>query len=95
MLQSLIICHCCFNINDQQTSTTRGRRPFRFENKWVKDEICQRNVVGSWKDGTINSFTELAGLVDRCGILLSKWNKKVFGNLQFKIKQKKLEIDRV
>ena len=62
---------------------------------WVKDKDCQRVILESWNGGTFSSFIKLSRLVERCDHSLTKWNKEVYGNLQYKIKQKQLEIEKL
>ena len=69
------------------------KRPFRFENMWTKKAECQKVISESWNGFLICSCEDLAQTVQRCGNRLANWNKHYFGNFQYRIKQKKLEVE--
>ena len=58
-----------------------------------KKAECQKVISESWNGFSICSCEDLAQTVQRCGNRLANWNKHYFGNLQYRIKQKKLEIE--
>jgi hypothetical protein len=61
----------------------RGRRPFRFENMWLKAEGFVDQVKGWWESyqfsGTLNFI--LAHKLKALKSDLKKWNEEVFGNV--------------
>ncbi|XP_059627963.1 uncharacterized protein LOC132270774 [Cornus florida] len=65
----------------------RSRRtPFRFENMWLRVEDFQEKVQSWWETTTFTGFTSYV-LAKKFQILkseLKKWNKEVFGNLEWK-----------
>ena len=63
-----------------------AKKPFQFENMWVRHSGCEDIVKESWKSMAISNFKDLATGVQQCGKLLSKWNTEVFGNISHKIK---------
>ena len=61
----------------------------------MNNKECQKVTLEGWNGGSINNSIDLVGSVERCGHLLAKWNKDVFGNLQHKIKQKQMEMEKL
>jgi len=63
---------------------SRGRRPFKFENMWLKEEGFV-GLVKQWWDSY--SFQGLSSFVLACKLKalkqdLKKWNDEVFGNIE-------------
>ena len=81
-----------FHISNMQQMKATFKRPFRFENMWVKEEECQRVISENWNGSAIRSFKELVDSVKRCGHHLAKWNRENFGNWEYQIKQKKVKV---
>ncbi|CAA7042858.1 unnamed protein product [Microthlaspi erraticum] len=67
------------------TRGNAGRRPFRFEAAWLKHSDFKQLVLTSWK-GDISTPKAL----DSLRIILKKWNREVFGDVQ-KRKEKLLD----
>ncbi|KAL8502166.1 hypothetical protein ACS0TY_021325 [Phlomoides rotata] len=64
---------------------------FRFEKLWLEKEGCLDVVEGGWNKEDISiSFTDR---VNRCSAHLSKWNRRVFGNIKKKIQIVKANLD--
>ena len=70
-------------------SFQRGRRPFRFENMWLKDEGFVERVRSWWESynvlGAPNFF--LANKLKLLKNDLKKWNVEVFGNVEDRVKK--------
>ena len=43
----------------------------------------------------IFGFDDLAAEVNHCGKLLTSWNKKVFGNIRYRLQQKTKELEKI
>ena len=75
----------------------RGKRPFRFENMWLKAEGLGEMVRGWWEsyqfDGT-PSFI-LAKKLKALKIDLKKWNEDVFGNVEYKRQQLMIQLNQL
>lgn len=73
----------------------RGKRPFRFENMWLKAEGFDEMVCGWWEayqfDGT-PSFILTRKLKD-LKLDLKKWNAEVFGNVEHKRTQLMMQLN--
>ena len=72
--------------NQPLCQINRRKRSFRFENMWIRHEGCEVVISAGWKKNRISNFEVLLKGVQQCRISLSKWNKDVFGNIQYKIK---------
>jgi hypothetical protein len=77
---------------------SRGRRPFRFENMWLKAEGFMEQVKKWWEAyqfyGTPSYI--LAHKLKALKLDLKRWNEEVFGNVSFKRKllfEKLTEMD--
>ena len=65
-------------------SFQRGRRPFRFENMWLKDEGFVERVRSWWDSYNILGAPSFV-LANKLKLLkndLKKWNVEVFGNVE-------------
>jgi hypothetical protein len=65
-------------------NVSRGRRPFKFENMWLKEEGFV-GLVKQWWDSY--SFQDSSSFVLACKLKalkqdLKKWNDEVFGNIE-------------
>ena len=66
---------------------SRSRRPFRFENMWLKADGFKERVKEWWNSYT---FYGIPGFIMACKLKvvkvdLKKWNEEVFGNVGVKI----------
>ena len=61
----------------------------------VRHDGCEAIITEGWKKDKITNFEELAKGVEQCGSLLTKWNKEVFENIQYYIKQKESELEKL
>ena len=84
-----------FQISDFQKPISNVRRSFKFENMWLEDEGCRHTIAASWKGVSVSNFTELVGIIERCGRRLVKWNKETYGNIGYQIKAKRLELEKM
>ena len=67
----------------------RGRRPFRFENMWLKDEGFVERVRSWWESYHVHGAPSFV-LANKLKLLkndLKKWNVEVFGNVEERGKQ--------
>ncbi|XP_030970526.1 uncharacterized protein LOC115990899 [Quercus lobata] len=67
----------------------RGRRPFRFENMWLKDEGFVERVRSWWESYHLQGAPSFV-LANKLKLLkhdLKKWNVEVFGNVEERGKQ--------
>jgi hypothetical protein len=75
----------------------RGKRPFRFENMWLKAEGFGEMVRGWWEsyqfDGT-PSFI-LVKKLKALKIDLKKWSEEVFGNVEYKRQQLMIQLNQL
>ena len=65
-------------------SFQRGRRPFRFENMWLKDDGFVERVRSWWDSYNILGASSFV-LANKLKLLkndLKKWNVEVFGNVE-------------
>ena len=62
---------------------SRGRRPFRFENMWLKAEGFKERVQRWWESSIFQGTPSyiVACKLKALKIDLKKWNKEVFGNV--------------
>ena len=51
----------------------------------MQDEDYQRVIEDSWNLSGINNLNDLVEAMRKCDQNLTRWNKKVHGNLQFRI----------
>ena len=69
-------------------SFQRGRRPFRFENMWLKDEGFVERVRSWWESYNVlrapNFF--LANKLKLLKNDLKNWDVEVFGNVEDRVK---------
>nr|XP_023922896.1 uncharacterized protein LOC112034312 [Quercus suber] len=66
-----------------------GRRPFRFENMWLKDEGFMERVRSWWESYHLHGASSFV-LANKLKLLkndLKKWNVEVFGNVEERGKQ--------
>ena len=70
-------------------SFQRGRRPFRFENMWLKDEGFVERVRFWWESYNVLGapIFFLAYKVKLLKNDLKKWNVEVFGNVENRVKK--------
>ena len=59
------------------------------------DSDCETIVKDGWKRKIISNFEGLSNGVAYYGKLLSKWNREVFGNINHRIKFKKMELGKL
>ena len=67
----------------------RGRRPFRFENMWLKDEGFVERVRSWWESYHLHGAPSFV-LANKLKLLkndLKKWNVEVIGNVEEQGKQ--------
>ena len=70
-------------------SFQRGRRPFRFENIWLKDEGFMERVRSWWESYNVLGAPSFV-LANKLKLLkndLKKWNVKVFGNVEDQVRK--------
>ncbi|XP_042958111.1 uncharacterized protein LOC122293658 [Carya illinoinensis] len=61
----------------------KGHRLFRFEAMWIRDRDCTHIVERVWDESEgIGNCNDLMGKISKCGVELSKWNRRSFGNVQ-------------
>ena len=72
-------------INNHKKQSVRFKRTFKFENIWMQDEDYQRVIEDSWNLSGINNLNDLVEAMRKCDQNITRWNKKVHGNLQFRI----------
>ena len=67
----------------------RGRRPFRFENIWLKDEGFVKRVRSWWESYNVLGAPSFV-LANKLKLLkndLKKWNVEVFGNVEDRVRK--------
>ena len=84
-----------FYVTNQQKRFCRNNRPFKFENMWMRHKGCAEVIKEGWQGMQSIDFTHLVRGVEHCGKLLTKWNRKVFGNVQVKIRMKESELEKL
>ena len=84
-----------FQISDYHQPNSKCRCSFKFENMWLEDEGCRQTVTASWEGVSVSNFTELAGIIERCGRKLVKWNKETYGILGYQIQAKRTELEKM
>ena len=70
-------------------SFQRGRRPFRFENMWLKDEGFVERVRSWWESYIVMGAPSFV-LANKLKLLkndLKKWNVEVFGNVEDRVRK--------
>ena len=80
--------------DDVNSHFYRPQRPFKFEAMWVRDERCEEVVHSAWDMGLhIDPISSVLVKVGHYQEQLITWNKKVFGNVRWKLAKvrKKLE----
>ena len=71
-------------------SFQRGRRPFRFENTWLKDEGFVERVRSWWDYYYFQGAPSFFFLSNKLELLkneLKRWNAEVFGNVEEWVKK--------
>ena len=58
---------------------------FRFENMWTRHPECADIVKKGWEMHSKYDLQDLVAGIENYGKVLSKWNKKVFSNLNSRI----------
>ncbi|XP_075633405.1 uncharacterized protein LOC142605862 [Castanea sativa] len=67
-------------------------RPFRFEQMWMTESGCSDTIEAVWRSGEVDPRSvKLLNKVDRCGIELTKWSKKIFGSVRAELEKKLLQ----
>lgn len=87
--------HCPISLNTSGSSIFLPR-PFKFEEFWTKDPICEHVIAAAWK--VIVSGSSALCLISKlkhATIALKRWNHLHFGNIQNKIKSTMKSIDHV
>ncbi|KAL4654499.1 hypothetical protein ACB092_01G383700 [Castanea dentata] len=73
----------------------RQLRPFRFEAMWVTDERCEQVVHSTWDMGSeIDPMSSVLVKVSHCQEQLTTWNKKVFGNVRWKLAKVRKDLEK-
>lgn len=69
----------------------RSRRPWRFEQVWLKDEMCHSAVESTWSPAIFSPFpmTVIEGNTVQCQSKLRLWSKTSFGNINRALIEKK------
>ena len=78
-----------FSIILEGGSFQRGRRPFRFENMWLKDEGFVERVRSWWEFYNVLGAPSFV-LANKLKLLkndLKKWNVEVFGNVEDQVRK--------
>ena len=78
--------HCALLIFDATIQKHPNRRRFQFEAMWTKREECKDIIQEEW-DGSqeLNSPIGIAARLSCCTENLSRWNKRVFGQISRQI----------
>ncbi|GLT96557.1 hypothetical protein SLE2022_141700 [Rubroshorea leprosula] len=76
------------SIDGRRDRRNRHRKRFRFEEMWLRDNICQKVVQASWKsiEGT-GDWGCLLHKMRVCSNDLLQWNRVQFGHVQTHLKQ--------
>lgn len=72
------------------TNLALVKKPFRFEQIWVKEEECEEVIIGAWLSGS-NFETKLEG----CVASLKKWSGEKFGLIFWELKKKRKKLKRL
>lgn len=69
----------------------RSRRPWRFEQVWLKDEMCHSTVESTWSPAIFSPFPMIVieGNMVQCQSKLRLWSKTSFGNINRALIEKK------
>ena len=86
-------CPLFFHVAKAQLKRERSCRQFKFENMWVRHRDCEAIIKKGWREGRVSNIDDLVMELGNCGEALSKWNKKVFGNIQQHIRRKEAELN--
>nr|XP_023887252.1 uncharacterized protein LOC111999356 [Quercus suber] len=73
----------------------KGKKPFRFESMWLRDERCSGVVNEAWEKGRIGGNDwPLLQCLEECRALLTEWNKHSFGHVgkQITVLQRKIQM---
>lgn len=77
----------------------RGKRPFRFEPMWAREQVCKEKVSQDWGVFTLHGNglhgSRVDNLMASLGTILRKWGKETFGKLEEKIKGAKMKLQDV
>ncbi|KAK2975640.1 hypothetical protein RJ640_021085 [Escallonia rubra] len=81
----------------QNAEVKRGRKRFRFESMWVRRSDCAKVIEEAWNAGIQyeDPSQKVIKRVSECRVGLIKWNRRVIGNVQQKIKELEDKINTV
>ncbi|KAM6568696.1 hypothetical protein CsatB_016681 [Cannabis sativa] len=66
---------------------SRGSTPFKFYEAWFKEGSCLEIIQQAWtSSGSIDSNENISRRFDAIRVALQRWNKKVFGDCNKKLK---------
>lgn len=83
--------HCPI-ILDSEGIRHRGKRPFRFEAMWIKDEACRSVVESAWNLQSRNGRITVMEKINSCAQRLIKWNSEEFGHVGNRLKKLENEL---
>ena len=82
-------------IDDVNSCFYKPLKPFRFEAMWVTDERFVEVVHSAWDMGLhIDPMSSVLMKVDHCQEQLTTWNKKVFGNVHWKLAKVRQQLEK-
>ena len=89
--------HKCLWLQGDSTGAHRRRyRPFRFEEIWLKDKVCEATVQSTWAPMTIGmAMFRVASKIKACKIRLGDWSRRSFGSVSRKLAEKKRQLQDV
>ncbi|KAK1368648.1 hypothetical protein POM88_034740 [Heracleum sosnowskyi] len=61
------------------------KKPFRFENAWLREPMCYQLFEDVWSDNSSTFYDKLS----RCTEVLSAWGKEITGNFKGRINRSK------
>lgn len=83
-----------FLISKDDREAIRGRKPFCFENWWLRHKACKDVVKANWSSSHVFDAMDLVGRLRDCDRNL-EWNKNKIGYLPTQIKAKEHELQNI
>ena len=81
--------------DDVNSHFYRPLKPFRFEAMGVTDERCGEVVQFAWDIGShVDPMSSVLMKVGHCQEQLTTWNKKVFGNVRWKLAKVRQKLEK-
>lgn len=78
--------HSPILLETQEAHKVECKKPFRFENAWLREPLCYQLVEDVWTSNSQSSFYEKLTL---CSDVLSIWGKEITDNFKGRISQTK------